>query len=122
MDLSLYEPFYKNIVVFIFTLINNWLSEYYHIMKGQYFSVGKESYESNLIRAKLWLCNTTVYHKCTFSGVYSNFNGFVTDECKHGLIFTLLFRIISIVFDFSKFDEEVSYLKNVLQENSFPSN
>ena len=36
---------------------------------------------------------TTVYHKPTFSGVYSNFNSFIADEYKHGLIFTLLFRI-----------------------------
>ena len=34
---------------------------------------------------------TTVYHKPTFSGVYSNFNSFIADEYKHGLIFTLLF-------------------------------
>ena len=27
---------------------------------------------------------TTVYHKPTFSGVYSNFNGFIADEYKHG--------------------------------------
>ena len=43
---------------------------------------------------------TTVYHKPTFSGVYSNFNSFIADEYKHGLIFTLLFRIFSIVSDF----------------------
>ena len=44
---------------------------------------------------------TTVYHKPTFSGVYSNFNSFIADEYKHGLIFTLLFRIFSVVSDFS---------------------
>ena len=57
---------------------------------------------------------TTVYHKPTFSGVYSNFNGFIADEYKHGLVFTLLFRIFSIVSDFSKFHKEVNYLKDVL--------
>ena len=64
---------------------------------------------------------TTVYHKPTFSGVYSNFNSFIADEYKHGLIFTLLFRIFSIVSDFSKFHEEVNYLKNVLKKNYIPS-
>ena len=39
----------------------------------------------------------TVYHKPTFSGVCSNFNSFIADEYKNGLIFTLLFRIFSIV-------------------------
>ena len=35
---------------------------------------------------------TSVYHKPTFSGVYSNFNSFISEEYKVGLIFTLLFR------------------------------
>ena len=34
---------------------------------------------------------TTVYHKPTFSGVYSNFNSFIANEYKQGLIFTLFF-------------------------------
>ena len=32
---------------------------------------------------------TSVYHKPTFSGVYSNFNSFISEEYKVGLIFTL---------------------------------
>ena len=65
---------------------------------------------------------TTVYHKPTFSGVYSNFNSFIADEYEHGLTFTLLFRIISIVSDFSKFHEEVNHLKDVLKKKFFPTN
>ena len=65
---------------------------------------------------------TTVYHKPTFSGVYSSFKSFIADEYKHGLIFTLLFQIFSIVSDLSKFHEEVNYLKDVLKKNSFPTN
>ena len=34
----------------------------------------------------------------------------------------LLFRIFSIFSDFSKFHEEVNYLKDVLKKNSFPTN
>ena len=64
---------------------------------------------------------TTVYHKPTFSGVYSNFNSFIADEYKHGLIFTLLFRIFSIVSDFSKLYIEVNYIKGLLKKNSFPT-
>ena len=37
------------------------------------------------------------------------------------MIFTLLFWIFSIVSDFSKFYEEVKYLKNVLKKKYFPS-
>ena len=32
---------------------------------------------------------TSVYHKPTFSGVYSNFNSFIYDQYKIGLIFTM---------------------------------
>ena len=62
------------------------------------------------------------YDKRTFNGVYSNFYNFIADEYKHGLIFTLLFGIFSIFSDFSKFHEEVNYLKDVLKQNSFPTN
>ena len=65
---------------------------------------------------------TAVYHKPKFSGVYSNFNNFIADEYKDGLIFALLFRIFRIVSDFSKFHEKVNYLKEVLKNNSFPTN
>ena len=47
----------------------------------------------------------------TFSEVYSNFNSFISQECKVGLIFTLLFRKFSIVFNFSRFHSEIYHLK-----------
>ena len=60
---------------------------------------------------------TTVYHKPTFSGVYSNFDSFIADKYKYGLIFTLSLRIFSIVLDSCKFHGEVNYLKDVLNKN-----
>ena len=63
---------------------------------------------------------TSVYHKPTFSGVYSNFNTFIYDQYKIGLTFTLLFRTFSIVSDFSRFHTEVSHLKDTLRKNAFP--
>ena len=50
---------------------------------------------------------TSVYHKPTFSGLYSNFNSFIYDQYKIDLVFTLLFRALSIVSDFSRFHTEV---------------
>ena len=73
------------------------------------------------IQLKYLAFTTTVYHRPTFSAVYSNLNNFIADEYKHGLIFTLLFRIFSIVSDFSKFLEDVNYLKGALKKNSFPT-
>ena len=62
---------------------------------------------------------TSVYHKPTFSGVYSNFNSFISEEYKVGLIFTLLFRTFSIVSDFPRFHSEVCRLKEILKKNAF---
>ena len=56
---------------------------------------------------------TSVYHKPTFSGVYSNFNSFIYDEYKIGSVFTMLFRTFSIVSDFSRFHTEIIHLKEI---------
>ena len=63
---------------------------------------------------------TSVYHKPTFSGVYSNFNSFISKVYKVGQIFTLLFRTFPLVLDFSGFHSEVCHLKEVLKKNTFP--
>ena len=63
---------------------------------------------------------TSVYHKPTFSGVYTNFNSFISEEYKVGLISTLLFRTFTVVSDYSKFHSEVSHLKEILKKNAFP--
>ena len=63
---------------------------------------------------------TSVYHKPTFSGVYSNFNSFISEEFKVGLIFTLLFPTFSSVSDFSRFHAEVCHLKEIFTKNAFP--
>ena len=61
-----------------------------------------------------------MFHKPTFSGVYSNFNSFISEEYKVGLIFTLSFRTFSAVSDFSGFHSEVCNLKEILKKNAFP--
>ena len=63
---------------------------------------------------------TSVYFKPTFSRVYSNFNSFISEEYKVGLIFILLFRTFSFVSDFSRFHSEVCHLKEILKRNAFP--
>ena len=61
----------------------------------------------------------SVYHKPTFSGVYSNINNFIYEQYKIGLIFTLLFRTFSVVSDFSRFHTEVSRLNEIMKECVF---
>ena len=87
----------------------------------------KESYDNNslpfldiLISRSENGFKTSVYHKPTFSGVYSNFNSFIYDEYKIGLVFTMLFRTFSIVSDFSRFHTEIIHLKEILRKNAFP--
>ena len=63
---------------------------------------------------------TSVYHKPTFSGIYCNFNSFIYDQYKIGLIFALLFRTFSILSDFSKFHMDVSHLNDTLRKKAFP--
>ena len=65
---------------------------------------------------------TSVYHKPKFSGLYSNFNSFISKEYEVGLIFTLLFPTFSIVSDFSRFYSEVCHLKKILKKYVFPIN
>ena len=62
----------------------------------------------------------SVYHKAIFSGVYSNFNSFISEEYKVVLIFTSLFRTFSIVSDFSRFHLEVCHLKEILKKKAIP--
>ena len=50
-------------------------------------------------------------------GVYPDFNIFIYDQYKIGLILTSLFRTFSIVF--SRFHTEVSHLKDILRKNAF---
>ena len=63
---------------------------------------------------------TSVCHKPTVIGVYSNFYSLIYDQYKIGLSFTLLFRTFSIVSDFFRFHTVVSHLKEILRKNAFP--
>ena len=40
-------------VLFIFIIINNRYNESFYIMKGQYFLIGKEFFESSVVFPKL---------------------------------------------------------------------
>ena len=64
--------------------------------------------------------STSLYRKATFSGLYTNFNSFIADTYKKGLIFCLLFRVFALTVDWEKFHEEVKFLKDIFQKNLFP--
>ena len=63
---------------------------------------------------------TSVYQKKTLGDVYTNFNSFIPETYKTGLIKSLLFRCFSLCSDFVKFHHEKNMLKSILYENSWP--
>ena len=56
---------------------------------------------------------TPVYHKSTFSAVYSNFNSFISEEYKVDLIFTYYFNFFQLFWT-------ICHLKEILKKNTFP--
>ena len=64
--------------------------------------------------------STSLYRKSTFSGLYTNFNSFVADSYKKGLIYCLLFRVFALTVNWEKFHEEVKFLKELFKRNLFP--
>ena len=63
---------------------------------------------------------TNVYRKKTFSGVYSNFDSFIPETYKTGLIKSLMFQSLNLCLDFVKFHHEIDILKGMLAKNSNP--
>ena len=63
---------------------------------------------------------TSLYRKKRFSGVYLNYNSFLTTNYKKGLINTLLFQSYNIRADYRILHNEIKYLKTISQKNSFP--
>ena len=63
---------------------------------------------------------TSVYRKPTFSGVYTNYNSFIPEIYKSGLIRTLLFRLYSICSDRSLINKEIEHLHSIMKRNAYP--
>ena len=55
---------------------------------------------------------TSLYRKPTFSGLYTNFNSFLPETYKKGLISTLVYRGFTLCSDWEKFQSELLILKS----------
>ena len=64
--------------------------------------------------------STSVFRKATFSGVFTNFDGFIFESYKTDLIFTLLFRCFIICSDMQSFRLEVEQLRQIFKCNNYP--
>ena len=73
-----------------------------------------------LVTRKDNLLVTSLYRKPTFSGLYMNFNSFLPDTYKEGLIKTLLHRAFILCSSWEYFHKEVGFLKNIFHKNQFP--
>ena len=63
---------------------------------------------------------TSLYRKPTFSGLYTNFHSYISDNYKKGLVYCLLFRVFTLTVCWEKFHVEVLFLRNLFRKNLFP--
>ena len=64
---------------------------------------------------------THVYRETTFSGVYTHFESFLPATYKFGMVYTLAYRCFQICSNWTKFNEELKFLKGVFLKNGYPS-
>ena len=60
--------------------------------------------------------------KATFSGVFTNYDSFIFDTYKIGLVHTLLFRFFKICSSMENFYIAVELLRSIFKYNNFPVN
>ena len=65
---------------------------------------------------------TSIFRKATFSGVFTNYDSFISDTCKIGLVHTLLFRFFKICSSMENFHIEVELLRSIFKCNNYPVN
>ena len=63
---------------------------------------------------------TSVYHKSTFSRVFTNFGSFISKSYKYSLLLTLLHRAFKLCSNFECFHQEIDKLKTIFENNSYP--
>ena len=64
--------------------------------------------------------SSSVYRKKTFSGVYTNYESFMPEEYKRGLISTLLYRAYMINSSYMSLHDEIEKLKKIFINNGYP--
>ena len=65
---------------------------------------------------------TSIFCKVTFSVVYTNYNSFILDTYKTGLVHTLLFRFFKICSSMENFHIEVEHPRRIFKCNNYPVN
>ena len=65
---------------------------------------------------------TLIFRKVTFSGVLINYNSFIFDTYKIGLVYTLLFWFFKFCSSMENFHIEVKHLRSIFKCNNYPVN
>ena len=65
---------------------------------------------------------TSIFRKATFSGVYTNYDSFILENYKTGLVHTLLFRFFKVCSSLENFHIEVEHLRSISKSNNYPVN
>ena len=65
---------------------------------------------------------TSIFHKATFSGIFTNCDSFVFDTYKIGLVHTLLFSLLKICSSMENFHIEAELLRSIFKCNNYPIN
>ena len=64
--------------------------------------------------------STSVFHKPTSTGLFTNFNSFIPMTYKKGLLVSLISRYFSICSSYQSFHCELQNLKEVFSRNGYP--
>ena len=62
---------------------------------------------------------TSVYHKQTFSRVFTNYGSFIPKSYKYNLLLMLLHRAFNLCSAFERFHQEIDKLKTICENNSY---
>ena len=65
---------------------------------------------------------TSIFRQAAFSGVFTNYDSFIFDAYKVGLVHTLLLRFFKICSSMENFHIEVEHLRIILKCNKYPVN
>ena len=65
--------------------------------------------------------STSVYHKPTFTGLFTNFDSFIPFSYKRSLILSLLHRFFNLCSNYENFHKELDTFKIIFKLNGYPT-
>ena len=82
----------------------------------------EDSNNFSFLEVKITRFVTSIFRKATFSGVYTNYDSFILETYKIGLVHTLLLRFFKICSSMENVHIEVEHLRSIFKCNNYPVN